>query len=243
MKTDKDLRKRTWISFVVFFAGFGVFAAALIWLRTQPTDGGVPAPFRKVLELNGQIWKTLSRPTQLNRTQAPPAGTEPRVNGDIGLKDDIDIGQWKMDVFDKDDPNAERLQIHLEDIRKLPRSESSALFKCIEGWSQPISYAGVKFRDFVEFYRLKPKKYVALETPDGRYYVSIDLDSMMHEQTMLAYEMNGAPLSPENGAPLRLIIPVKYGIKHLKRIGRIYFSDTRPPDYWAERGYDWFASL
>jgi DMSO/TMAO reductase YedYZ molybdopterin-dependent catalytic subunit len=55
--------------------------------------------------------------------------------------------------------------------------------------------------------------------------------------------MNGMPLSQENGSPLRLFIPVKYGIKSLKQIGKIYFSDERPPDYWAERGYDWYAGL
>ena len=41
----------------------------------------------------------------------------------------------------------------------------------------------------------------------------------------------------------RLVIPVKYGIKNLKRIGKIFFSDKRPRDYWAEQGYDWFAGL
>jgi DMSO/TMAO reductase YedYZ molybdopterin-dependent catalytic subunit len=55
--------------------------------------------------------------------------------------------------------------------------------------------------------------------------------------------MNGAPLTDEHGAPLRLVIPVKYGIKNIKRIGSIEFTDTRPKDYWAERGYDWYAGL
>ncbi len=53
--------------------------------------------------------------------------------------------------------------------------------------------------------------------------------------------MNGEPLQPEHGAPLRLVIPVKYGIKSIKRIGSIHFTDKRPDDYWAERGYDWYA--
>ena len=50
-----------------------------------------------------------------------------------------------------------------------------------------------------------------------------------------------APLTPEHGAPLRLAIPLKYGIKNIKRIGTIRFTDARPADYWAERGYDWYA--
>jgi DMSO/TMAO reductase YedYZ molybdopterin-dependent catalytic subunit len=65
----------------------------------------------------------------------------------------------------------------------------------------------------------------------------------MHPQTLLCYEMNGQPLQTQHGAPLRLVVPVKYGIKNLKRIGRIDFSDSRPKDYWAERGYDWYAGF
>ena len=54
-------------------------------------------------------------------------------------------------------------------------------------------------------------------------------------------EMNGKPLEDRHGAPLRLVMPVKYGIKNIKRIGTIEFTDRRPADYWAERGYDWYA--
>ncbi|MBV9306300.1 MAG: molybdopterin-dependent oxidoreductase, partial [Acidobacteriaceae bacterium] len=67
--------------------------------------------------------------------------------------------------------------------------------------------------------------------------------SALHPQTLLCYEMNGAPLTGEHGAPLRLVIPVKYGIKNLKRIGSITYTDQRPDDYWAERGYDYYAAL
>ena len=86
-------------------------------------------------------------------------------------------------------------------------------------------------------------KYVGLQTPDKQYYVGIDMASMMHPQTLLCYELNGKPLPLNQGFPLRVIIPVKYGIKNLKRIGTLYFSDAPPPDYWYERGYDYFSGL
>jgi DMSO/TMAO reductase YedYZ molybdopterin-dependent catalytic subunit len=82
---------------------------------------------------------------------------------------------------------------------------------------------------------------VALETPDGGYYVGLDMASALHPQTLLCYEMNGLPLSLDHGAPLRLVTTVKYGIKSIKRIGTIAFTDARPRDFWAERGYDWYA--
>ena len=65
--------------------------------------------------------------------------------------------------------------------------------------------------------------------------------SALHPQTLLCYEMDGQPLTPEHGAPIRLVIPVKYGFKSIKRIGTIRFTDRRPADYWAEQGYDWYA--
>lgn len=55
--------------------------------------------------------------------------------------------------------------------------------------------------------------------------------------------MNGKPLPLKHGYPLRLMIPVKYGIKSLKRIGTLFFSNTPPPDYWYERGYDYYSGL
>jgi DMSO/TMAO reductase YedYZ molybdopterin-dependent catalytic subunit len=69
--------------------------------------------------------------------------------------------------------------------------------------------------------------------------VGLDIHSAIHPQTLLCYEINGEPLSLAHGAPLRLVTPLKYGIKHLKRIGTISFADERPADYWAELGYDW----
>ena len=128
-------------------------------------------------------------------------------------------------------------------------------FKCIEGWSTIVHWAGVRFTDFLDgcFDKLKTgrpyeldqyinvSKYVSLSTPDGSYFVGWDTPSILHPQTLLAYEMNGEPLTLEHGAPLRLASPTKYGIKQIKRIGRIEFTADRPRDFWAEYDYDWYA--
>ncbi len=121
--------------------------------------------------------------------------------------------------------------------------------KCIEGWSTIVHWAGARLFDFANITGLGIRAdgqrdwpdYVSLETPDGAYYVGLDRASAQHPQTLLCYEMDGQPLTADHGAPLRLVIPVKYGIKNLKRIGTIRFGDIRPRDYWAERGYDWYA--
>jgi DMSO/TMAO reductase YedYZ molybdopterin-dependent catalytic subunit len=82
-----------------------------------------------------------------------------------------------------------------------------------------------------------------MQTPDQTYFVGLDMASALHPQTLLCYEMNGADLTSDHGAPLRLVIPVKYGVKNIKRIGKITYTNDRPEDYWANEGYDWYAGL
>jgi len=150
------------------------------------------------------------------------------------------------------------LLLTMEDVRKLPHVETVTEFKCIEGWSEIVYWGGVRLRDFLAaFPALKARdsqsassdlvsdspKYVGLDTPDGQYYVGIERDVAIHPQTLLAYELNGLPLTADHGAPLRLVTPLKYGIKQLKQIGRITYADVRPHDYWHEQGYDYYAGL
>jgi DMSO/TMAO reductase YedYZ molybdopterin-dependent catalytic subunit len=244
MTNKKHLQRRTLMSFAVLI----LFGVAIIvgwtWLKNQPLLDATPAPLRQSLELNGRLWRKLFDPKRLNRATPSRKGQRPRVNGDIGLNDNLKVEDWRLEVIeDNMDENSRHIILTMQDIRALPRSETAANFRCIEGWSADVAYAGVKFSDFMKAYGLKPNTYVGFETNDGEYYVSLDMESMLHEQTMLAYEMNGEPLSLQNGAPLRLIIPIKYGIKSLKKIGKIFLSNERPPDYWAERGYDWYSDL
>lgn len=81
--------------------------------------------------------------------------------------------------------------------------------KCIEGWSVIVNWAGVRFSDFAEKYKPAFSEYVSLMTPDGAYYVGWDMPSILHPQTLLAYEMNGAQLTLPHGAPLRLVTTTK----------------------------------
>jgi DMSO/TMAO reductase YedYZ molybdopterin-dependent catalytic subunit len=119
-------------------------------------------------------------------------------------------------------------------------------FCCIEGWNNVVHWAGARFSDFTKKYfppGATVPKYVYMATPDEEYYVGLDMKSALHPQTLLAYEQNGEALRNEHGAPLRLAIPTKYGIKNIKRIGLIRYTNERPADYWYEEGYDWFAGL
>lgn len=140
------------------------------------------------------------------------------------------------------------LLLTIEDILKLPRHELVTQFKCIEGWSQIVQWAGVRMVDFLEAYPPalvdgKEPKYVYMETPDGDFYNGYDLHVCRHPQTILVTEMMGAPLTQYHGAPLRLHMPTKYGYKQIKRIGLISYTNSKPDDYWTKLGYDWYGDL
>jgi DMSO/TMAO reductase YedYZ molybdopterin-dependent catalytic subunit len=164
-------------------------------------------------------------------------------------------GEWRLQVY-SDAPGISPRLISLDEIKALPRVDQTTELKCIEGWSTVVHWTGARLANLAALTGHASRggrpyqsaraptdlfEYVGLQTPDGEYYVGLDMPSALHPQTLLCYEMNGAPLSAEHGAPLRLAIPTKYGIKNIKRIGTIRFTDDRPADYWAERGYDWYA--
>jgi len=146
-------------------------------------------------------------------------------------------------------PGTPGLLLTLDDfIPKLPRQEFVTQFKCIEGWSEIVHWAGVRMADFLEMFPAAPvqgrdPRYVYMETPDGDYYVGYDMQVCRHPQTLLVTEMMGGPLTQFHGAPLRVHMPTKYGYKQIKRIGLIAYTDEKPDDYWTELGYDWYAGL
>jgi len=248
LTTEGQIRRRTLKAFALFgvasLVPFGVWK----WLKGQPREAGLPRPFRRAMQLNEQVAQSYFSDTHLVPTfPQSMAARRVRVNGKDGLKTPIDQEAWRLMI---EQPGRPALSLTLDDVKALPKQEIVYEFKCIEGWSQKQHWGGVRLADFINHYQLgrRPQSadwyaYVGMKTPDGGYYVGIDTPSALHPQTLLAYEMNGQPLTDVHGAPLRLIIPVKYGVKNLKRIGTLWFSDDRPRDFWAERGYDYYIGL
>lgn len=244
VKEFRSISRRNFIAFgAAGIAGGGLY----YWLRTRPPIGEAEYPLRYGFRFNEALSEKYFSHSRL-APEYPKSAVKPlRLNGMIGLSEDFDASSWQMQVSGTARSPQNPLIFSLDDIKKLPKRDISINFKCIEGWSRIMNYVGARFSDFIEANRLLDinnlPEYVSLETPNGDYYVGLDMASATHPQTLLCYEMNGAPLKPEHGAPLRLLIPTKYGIKNLKRIGTIKFTNERPKDYWAERGYDWYSGL
>jgi DMSO/TMAO reductase YedYZ molybdopterin-dependent catalytic subunit len=123
---------------------------------------------------------------------------------------------------------------------------------CVEGWSAIAWWAGLRFDDLLRAYPpMSQAKWARVESsvnldasgnPDP-YFMSIDVATARHPQTLLATHFNGQPLTVDHGAPLRLLVPVKLGLKNVKAITRIVYSAEEPKDYWAERGYSRYDGI
>jgi len=209
------------------FVKFGLAGAAVL--------GGL----RAALNINPHEWnegvtRRILGARALTSTFPPEQAKEPRANGNVGLEDEV--SDWNLQI---EDP-AGRRSLTLAQLQSLPATSMTTELMCVEGWSQIVSWKGTRLSNIAP---ANAPEYVSLKTPDDLYYVGLDVESALHPQTLLAWEMNGQPLTPEHGAPLRLVIPVKYGIKNIKRIGTIQFTPQRPKDYWNDRGYDWYSAL
>jgi len=123
---------------------------------------------------------------------------------------------------------------------------------CVEGWSAIAWWAGLRFDHLLRAYPpMSQAKWARLESLVNRgpwgnpdpYYVSLDLATARHPQTLLATHLNGKPVTIEHGAPLRLVVPVKLGLKNIKAITRITYTKDEPADYWAKRGYSRYDGI
>ena len=123
---------------------------------------------------------------------------------------------------------------------------------CVEGWSAIAWWGGLRFADLLAAFPPAPgarwaalRSAVSLDTA-GRpepYFVSIDLETARHPQTLLATHHGGRPLTLAHGAPLRLVAPMKLGLKNIKAITDIEYTAEEPPDFWNLRGYSKYDGL
>lgn len=213
------------------------------WITHAAREAEVPWPQRRVLDFNGRLSEAYLSNKHLMPTYRPEQAGGVKPNGDFGIQQPLELDDWKLQVSI---PGRADTFLSMADLKQLPKTEITTTFCCIEGWSGIAHWGGAQFSTFTKNFfgpgQAVPS-YVYMATPDEEYYVGLDIESALHPQTLLAYEQFGKPLEERRGAPLRLAIPVKYGIKNIKRIGLIQYTDKRPADYWADEGYDWFAGL
>ncbi len=151
---------------------------------------------------------------------------------------------------------------HLEDILKPhPLEERIYRLRCVEAWSMVIPWVGFPLGDLIK--RLKPTskaKYVRFTTLhdprqmpgqrrpilDWPYVEGLRMDEAMHPLTILAVGLYGKEMPKQNGAPLRLVVPWKYGFKSIKSIVSIHFTEEMPETTWNlsnPREYGFYSNV
>jgi len=152
---------------------------------------------------------------------------------------------------------AQPVKLSLAELRALPSRTQITRHDCVEGWSAIAKWKGARLSALLEAARPLPNaRYVMFYCADpmeddgtSPYYESIDLEDAFHPQTILAYDLNDAPLPVANGAPIRLRVERQLGYKHAKYVMRIELVESFAPiaggkgGYWEDQGYQWFAGI
>ncbi|HKX84273.1 MAG TPA: protein-methionine-sulfoxide reductase catalytic subunit MsrP [Pyrinomonadaceae bacterium] len=139
----------------------------------------------------------------------------------------------------------------IEQLLKIDQEERVYRFRCVEAWSMVIPWLGFPLKTLLD--RVEPlstAKYVAFESfydpeqmqssfsagIDFPYVEGLRLDEAYHPLTILATGLYGKPMPNQNGAPIRLVVPWKYGFKSIKSVVRITLTDREPPTTWNIAG-------
>jgi sulfoxide reductase catalytic subunit YedY len=153
-------------------------------------------------------------------------------------------------------------QFSIEDLIRLsPLEERITRWRCVEGWSMVIPWIGyslaelikkceptsaAKFVEFTTLYDPEQMPFQKTKVLQWPYVEGLRMDEAMHPLTLLAFGMYEEYLPPQNGAPIRLVIPWKYGFKSIKSIVRIRFVDKMPKSAWMRANpeeYGFYANV
>ncbi len=205
----------------------------------------------KALRIDDDVAEALYSGTRRVPTYTKSQITPLKNNYNGATPDPGYISGWKLTVAGL----ASGLSTSLDIQNLLTRfsvHEQITRLVCVEGWSAIAWWAGLRFDDLLRAYPpMSQAKWALVESSvnlDGSgnpdpYFMSLDLATARHPQTLLATHFNGQPLTVDHGAPLRLLVPMKLGLKNVKAITRITYVAEEPRDYWAERGYSRYDGI
>jgi DMSO/TMAO reductase YedYZ molybdopterin-dependent catalytic subunit len=208
--------------------------------------------------------RTLVSPTALAREYSEAdISNDFKANGSTDVDDDSykalaanAFADWRLKIGGL---VAQPLELSLAELSAMPSRTQITRHDCVEGWSCIGKWTGVPLKALLDKAELKPSvRYLVFYCADdlgqtgdddGKYYESIGLEDAFHPQTILAYEMNGAPLPIPHGAPLRLRVERQLGYKMAKYVMRIEAVDGIAGirggrgGFWEDRGYEWYAGI
>lgn len=202
-----------------FLGALGVGATSLLWgdkalQLFQGATNRLPASVRAAVPVGGQ-WRIYAINLPYPR---------------------FDEATWTLTI----DGLVDRPQrLRMADLRALAQVDQTSDFHCVTGWSVlDVDWRGVRFPELLELAGVKPEatalEFISAEKP---YVDTLTLKQLEAPDAMLAFDMDGKPLTREHGAPARVVMPKMYGYKGVKWLNRIRVTDKVTDGYWEQRGY------
>jgi len=219
--------------------------------RTGLTPAQREASLNRVLSFDDDVAEALYSTKRQVRTYARPDPKPLRNNYHGRTPGPEYLPGWRLNLTGLASGRAESLALG-EFGSRFARHDMNTRLVCVEGWSHVAAWGGLRFAELLAAFPPAPgARWASLRSGvslDGAgapepYYVSLDLGTARHPQTLLATHHAGRPLTLAHGAPLRLVAPMKLGLKNIKAITDIAFTADEPADYWNERGYSKYDGI
>ena len=190
--------------------------------------------------ISQKLFRTEHLATTFSDAELTPPEKFP-INGYDVEDPEVDLDAWSLTVSGAVQKAGE---YKLAQIQTLPKVRQNTRHVCVEGWDVIGRFGGVRVSDFLQMVGADTSaRFLSVECADD-YYETIDMETALHPQSLLCYEMYDQPLTREHGAPLRLSIPTKVGYKQAK-----YLTDLKVTNlvekygYWEDEGYSKFYGL
>lgn len=190
--------------------------------------------------ISSKMFRTGHLATTFSDSELTPFNKFP-INGYDVADPGIDFDTWSLTVSGAVQKPGDYT---LAQFQALPKVRQNTRHVCVEGWDVIGRFGGARLSDFLQSIGADmTARFVFVECADD-YYESLDMETALHPQTLLCYEMYDRPLTREHGAPLRLTIPTKIGYKQAKYLTDLKVTNVlQRAGYWEDQGYSSFYGL
>jgi DMSO/TMAO reductase YedYZ molybdopterin-dependent catalytic subunit len=148
---------------------------------------------------------------------------------------EIKRDEWALEVYGEVQKPS---KLSWSQFQELPSIITDSPFHCVTGWTRLMNrWEGVRFSEIAKAANPTANaKYATIECYD-KYTTSLPLETLLLDDVLFAFGLDGKELQPEYGGPLRLVVPEKYGYKSAKWVRRVKFTETQELGFWESRGY------
>jgi len=154
---------------------------------------------------------------------------------DLGILPDVPHGDWRLLLLGQ---VRQEVELDWAQLQALPQCTDVSDFHCVTHWSRlDVAWEGVRARDLIALAQPLPEaRFVTLHGYDG-YTTNLPLTALLDPEVLVAHGVDGGPLAPEHGGPVRLVVPRRYAWKSAKWLKAMEFHAEDRPGYWEARGY------